>query len=213
MIRVAYLMALVLVVNLNAYDPPKNLKWGMTYDEVTTTLKNLQKDDMIKIDKLKTDGNIPDNFYLAALKGVKLFDKKAKEAYAVFDSSKSLCAIQYGFVWNNDENTTNMFESRGKGRANAWEYHQDLTKKLTVKYGPPSKDETEGSFGQPLASGVRLETSWIDSTSGDKIIAAITRQKVNAVISRIDNYIVALVYANRIYINAKETEIKNDGDL
>jgi len=213
MIRVACLIVMVLITNLYAYDPPKNLKWGMTYDEVMKTLKESGNEDIVKIDKLKTDKNIPDGFYLAALKGVKLFDKKAKEAYAVFDTSKYLCAIQYGFVWDNDENTTNMFESRGKGRANAWEYYQELTKKLAVKYGQPTKDETEGSFGQPLASGVRLETSWVDSTTGNKIMVAITRRQINAVITRVDNYVVALVYANPIYINAKKAEIINDDDL
>lgn len=204
---------IILAVVANAIDPPKGLRWGQTIDEVRRTLQDLSKDERIEVKKAKALKDLPNGFQAAELKRVKLFGEKAKEARVVFDSTQALCAVQYGFVWANQEKTNNMFESPNKGRDRSWEYHGELLQALKTKYGDPTTTIPLDIIGGDISSGSKLRTEWMDSLTGDKIILAITRQKRNVVLSRIDNYVVILLYHSPSYTEAKEDEIRETDDI
>ena len=206
----------------NAYDAPRGLRWGMPYDSVCIDIRKLPREKQYIPEKPKADDEFPMGFTLSKIKDVKVLDEKTREAYLVFDSTGGLCAFIHVLAWDNVKDTGNTVESIGTGRSQCWEYYQKLTRGLKAKYGEPTVDQTSGTYGEPIASGVKLETNWVDTTTGDKIMAVISRRKTNAVISRrktnaviarVDQYIVALVYATPAYINAKEEEIVERDEL
>ena len=205
--------SILMVNSAGAYDPPKRLNWGLTYEAVATTLEGLPKKERIQIKEAKEREDLPTGFLAAELKKVKLFGKKTKEARVVFDTTGGLCALQYGFVWENKEKTDNVFESANKGRDKSWEYHDELLTALRTKYGDPAATISDELIGHDISSGTKLKTEWVDSVSGDKIILAISRQKKNLVISRLDYYIVVLLYHSPTYTEAKQEEIRESEDI
>ncbi len=210
-VAVAILMAIT--CSASAIDPPKGLQWGQTHAEVKSALKNLPKDKRFDVKDPETNDNLPLSFRSAELKDVKLFDEKAKEAQVVFDSTGGLCAVQYAFAWENKERTTNIFESANKGRDKSWAFYNELLQALYAKYGEPVSSVPAELQGQDVVSGTKLRTEWVDQTTDDKIILVMTRQKRNAVIARIDNYIVVLLYHSPAYTEAKKDEIRASDDI
>ena len=173
----------------SAFDPPRGLKWGMTYQEAKDTFPALGKLSREKLPKgyreypeLRTGGSN----YRAEAKDLKLLDKKAKRTYLVFDSTMRLTQFQYIFLWDNDESN--------KGLRKSWVYHYDLALSLSQKYGPPSIDETKEERGKSISSGVGFRMIWED-TNKSIIILTITRQRHDAVIAVVDEYMVLLVYS------------------
>lgn len=196
-----------------SYSPPKNLEYGMTYDEIESTLNSLPTEEKIKIGNLEITKDLPSKSTMAKLKDVKLFKKKATEARVVIHDDSGLSSVQYAFTWDNKEETNNIFESSNKGRDQCWEFHENLIRVLKLKYGEPLSDESEGKRGNSVVSGTQLRTTWIDPENKDKIIVSITRQKKNLVLTRLDTYIVAIVYNSRIYTESKQIDLIETEDL
>ncbi len=190
------------------FDPPRGLAWGQNHDDVKEILKS--KD--LKLEKLKHEKDYPATLWFAKIKKMKLFDEKVDEAYAVFDTDTGLCAVLHYFSWDNQEQTTNMFETPNKGRSQCWEFFQKLRRGLIAKYGEPNKDETTSTYGESIASGVQLAAEWL-SPERDKIKLVISRRKVNAVIVRIDKYITGLVYATPEYVETMEGTLADTDEL
>ena len=144
-----------------AYDPPKGLHWGMSYQEVKKTLEGLPKEKKVKVKKLEkkrsktllSRDQVPSSISVARLGTVKLFDKKSEAAFVFFHNEKGLCGIEYIFDWINDKDDKNQFM---RGRDHSWKYYQNLVKALTNKYGPPEYDETEGKSENYITPHTKL---------------------------------------------------------
>jgi len=213
------LAAIVLLASsVLAYDPPRGMKWGMTYEECKTALGQPKgEDEALKIGKIqqvKANKNQPAGYGYAQIKSVKLFGKKAKTAVAMFDSTGGLCQISYTFSWDNDDKKgQDIFSRGGTGREKCYQLHGKLVDGLSGKYGEPVKEPKGDIYGTSIAHGVTLETIWEDTTSHTMIGVVLTRNKTNLVIGMLDEYIVQLVYLGPTAMAFYQDAVQEDENL
>ena len=211
-------MLLISLSDIWAFDPPKGLKWGMSYDDCGNVVSQPKGDDeplkLGKLKKGKNDKGAVTAFDYADIKTVKLFEKKAKTAYAMFDSSGGLCQVNYSFSWDNDdEKGQDIFSKGGTGREKCYQMHGKLVDGLRGKYGEPAVEPKGDIYGTTIAHGVALETMWKDTSSNTMIGVVLTRNKTNLVIGTLDQYIVQLIYLGPAAMASYEAEVQTNEDL
>ncbi len=196
------LACMLLASNTLAFNPPKGLSWGMTYDEVRNKLENPSKGEKAKIKKLSKDHKthtfypvheLPEGYRYAEIEKVKLLGEEADEILAVFDEDGALSVFQYHFriITGDESETINKM----------WSYYQKLTDVLKKKYGEPTRNQvTPTDFGAPLSKDTYLETVWDDENSGDRIRVIVTLFQIGRGIIKSTNYHVILEYANSAWI-------------
>lgn len=207
----ATFFSVLLITPVKAIEPPRSLSWGLTYDSVRTALqaadklevKPLSKKGLPKGYKEYSELQLPRGFYRAEIEKVKLLKKDVQRTYAVFDTASKLVAFQYILKWDNDQSY--------KGFRKCWVYFGDLKRSLLEKYGTPTIDETTESVrGEDMPSGLKYATTWIDSL-GNRIDLEITRQTHNAIIGKIDGYLVFLIYTSSSW-GIREVQDVTDDD-
>lgn len=213
-------------VAAKAYDPPRGLKWKMSYQEVESILGSPKGDDALRLNKLEDPNRQNAQFFYPhrnALKGlkvaridkVKLAEEKAEYSCAVFSDSLGLVALQYGLMIGSgsggDEKT--LYETKTNGRF--WTTYQRLLELLSTKYGQPTENQiTPGELGMPLPQGSDLKTVWFDSTTGDAIRLILQRRKEKLALITVDFLCIYLEYASRAWLEEYRTRaIENEDNL
>jgi len=198
----------------NAFEPPKDLQWGMPYDSVKSKLKRI---DDIQLKDLNQENpgkgykeypelQLPSEFYRAEAKKLKLLDKKVQRTYLIFDPLKNLSGFHYILKWDNNPKDY-------KGYRKCWVYFSDLKQILLSKYGEPTLDETAETIrGENMPSGQKYTTMWQDS-SGSSISLEITRQTHNAIISTIDAFLIFVIYSSPGIDAYREIEMTTGDEL
>ncbi len=214
-----YLAILLLVASISsAFDPPKGLNYGMSYDQTKANLDTqgvkVERPDKKKINRILreyVEFNLPNNYSRAKIKGTELLDKKSDESYLVYDDEKGLVAFQYIFEWANDVNAGEN-EPTAQGFRKCWVFFDKLKNVLVSKYGDPTKDEVSAMLkAKDMPSGTEFKTDWVAPDSSS-ISLVITRQTHNVIIGIADIFLVFLTYANPEYnTDIKDSEkINND---
>jgi hypothetical protein len=203
MLRVLLIVVLVIATtNAFAFDPPKGLKWGMTYDEVKAKLENPDAGDKVKVKKLsknhKTrtffpEHNLSEGYKSAQLEKIKLLDNKVKTAYAVFDTKGKFTVLQYQFDNITGEDTGDINKM--------WVYYQKLTDALKKKYGEPTRNQvTPIDFGIDIPKDTYLETAWVDEKGGDEIRVYVAHFKIGGGLLSLRLHYVILKYASKNWL-------------
>jgi len=210
------ILALLAVEPARGYDPPKGLKWGMTYEEVVDKLKLQSKDDAIDVKKLEEpkrqnaqfffpDKKTLQGFEVAKLEKVRILRKKADHSLAVFSDSAGLVLTQYGIFINEGNDANNLGE--------LWSTYQRFREVFVSKYGAPTQNQiTSSEIGKELPIGTYLLTEWKDSTTNDaiRLIVQNRGEKVLGV-TMVSFLYVYLEYASRAWLeNYRQRMLQND---
>ncbi len=191
-------MLLIISTSVGAYQPPKKLTWKMqkdiVVDKIQTTdglkIKDKHHKKPIKWIREYTEFSLPEGYFRAEIGGAKLFKKKAKKTYVIFDKDRELTSFQYVMEWTNSDNN--------KGMRKSWVFHSDLKATLLRKYNEPIEDETHESIrATDMPSGTKYRTRWIDE-DGTSISLIITRQTHDILVGTIDNFYVFLIYDRQL---------------
>ncbi len=203
--RLIFLLSLVfLSVTAFAFDPPKGLKWGMTYETVRDSLPNtkeLKGPDVPKGFRKFIDSKIPENYYRAEIKKLSVLDENAQRSWCIFDDQGGLCCFQYAFTWVNDKSG----EASGKAR----NFCDRLFQNLTAKYGPVLINEIGDKKDYEIPIGIAWRMIWQDVDSS-QIRLSIGRTKTNVLIGDLDGYIIFLSYSQKPDIIAKTEKESKD---
>jgi len=189
--EIIFLALLILSASSLAIDAPKQLKWGMHYEDARHLLEeqNLRvgkshQHQLTKGYREYSELQIPEGWYRVEVKDCRLLERKTQRVYLIFNDSVQLISFQYIMGWDNDD--------QNKGARKCWVFHEDLKQALVHKYGDPILDETtEVIRGLDIPSGITYRVRWEDST-GSLLNLLITRQTHYALIATIDVYLIFL---------------------
>jgi len=184
-----FMLIIFLSTTVLAFDPPKGLKWGMTYETVKDSLPNtkeLKGPNVPKGFRDLSESRIPANYHRAEVKKLSILHEDAQRSWCIFDTLQNLCAFQYAFVWINDKSGT----PGGKART----FYEKLFENLNAKYGAPQINEIGDKKDYNIPIGVEWQVIWQD-TDSSQIHFAIGRTKKT--IFNIDGFIVFLSYSRR----------------
>jgi hypothetical protein len=210
------ILALLAVEPARGYDPPKGLKWGMTYEEVVDKLKLQPKDEAIDVKKLEEpkrqnaqfffpDKKTLQGFEVAKLEKVRILGKKADNSLAVFSDSAGLVLTQYGIRINEGNDANDLGE--------LWSTYQRFREVLVSKYGAPTQNQiTSSEIGKELPIGTNLITEWKDSTTNDAIRLIVQNRGEKALgVTMISFLNVYLEYASRAWLeDYRQRMLQND---
>ncbi len=186
--------------------PPKNLTWGMSYEEVKIKLETEQEKDRMKLEKAKEEKKLFPGFLTAKIKDAKMMDKEAKAGYAVFKDDK-IVVVYFQFDWHNDEDP-GLIKAGGGGRRGSWAFLQKLTEGFTMKYGEPgSSTVSESAIGNPIENKKWFETTFRDE-EGNEIWLGITMNKTLGM----EYYYVLLQYRNVEYAKTVKANVEKSTD-
>lgn len=178
--------------------PPKELAWGMMYDDVKIKLESsTEGDKSIELEKLKKEKKKFPNFLAAKMKDFHLFDKKADQAYAIFDNDNKLVGTYSLFEWENNEESGLGWH--GKGRKSCWEFYQEVVKDLTSQYGQPFNSNVSAAvIGNVIAANTWFETLFRDSENSEISISVTRSETKKAFLTGlpVEKYYVHLFYRN-----------------
>lgn len=209
------ILSLTLVTTLTssfAQNPPKGLKWGMSYDQVKTHLATLPKNKRSKIDKpiiikpnqKKRDllqammGGIMfiDNVSFARLKNnLKIADKKISKCFLYFHPNNDLCSVHYQVDFNQDDRVANEL---------AWQYFKKTQSLLSVKYGEPVEGVDLDTPHISILAESPIKSRWV-SKQGD-VVMTLTLRKINQLFFSYPA--VQLQYSTKFYYELLQEQLK-----
>jgi len=179
-------VAIVFATSSLAYDPPKGLKWGMTYEEVKAHLATLSKDDRSEVGNLmivepKSSkkralaenllGGVPiiDNIQFTEFKkNLEIAKKKIHQSYLFFHPENGLCSVWYRRQFTDEkEKATNL----------AWDYFKTIQTLLITKYGEPKESIDLNTPHIQLLPESPIRVHWMSNEDGAVIVLSIRQVK------------------------------------
>lgn len=187
MMIVSLVLITIIISSVFAFDPPKGLRWGMSYEQAKAHLQTLPKHKTSKLGKIMTVknpskltrlliGSVPlveGILYCDFKKNIKIADQKIHSSYLYFHPETGLCSVWYQRRFTNEDRIANKL---------AWSYFKQVYSLLALKYGrPPAHDIDLDTPHFRLLSESPIRTKWISST--DSTVISLTLRKVKSFIS------------------------------